>query len=543
MHTTQIAIERLQIENLIKAKEDATERYENLIHVFSQLETTETTFTRSTPQEPHTNDRESHNAATGRVLVSLPIASSSRNKFHDRTVNSDNTLSIAGAPDSKSLLIHLHRCSSAVSKLTSAINAASLDVSMSRRFKPSNISESLKDLETGVFQLLSTENSQRITNISEDKERAKFATRQGTTEGLANDKEAEAIPPGWVVYERGRGIRRAHGLYWQETEGPSGTGVLMPVAQAQSSFDFPNLLPAGPQSVQNIQSVQSESGAKQNSDESTTYSSRQSGRTDREHSTGGDGEAHDKRAGTEPAKSFEDIFGQGPFDLDSSDEGDETAKLEAFDFDAFLNSDSNEAAESAVMKPSMEEISQQEVEPSQPSNLQPAPKRSKHPNLLLSPASALPRGRRRMDKAEQVHYRARRMAKPDLHFRAAQTAHRCPQRRNISGLSNTGNDEGGQKPAPSRSTALNSAIEHIGALDKKSGGSKAENEALATTPSPSPLQGTSKNRKRRAAKGDETDEQLDHRKDSGVPKAHRVEEPWSMESVDDLVKRWTTVEV
>ena len=31
--------------------------------------------------------------------------------------------------------------------------------------------------------------------------------------------------------------------------------------------------------------------------------------------------------------------------------------------------------------------------------------------------------------------------------------------------------------------------------------------------------------------------------DSGIHKSVRVEEPWALDSVDDLVRRWTTVEV
>ena len=146
--STQIAIEKLQIQNLIKAKDDATERYERLIFDFSQLETSNTTS-----QQAHLN---SNNALSHFAVAQAPVALPTIPTSQQYVPGPPKGCSppTPDIPDSNTVLLHLHSCSSAISRLASTINAASLQLSMTQTFDATSVSDSYVSLQNAVEALL-----------------------------------------------------------------------------------------------------------------------------------------------------------------------------------------------------------------------------------------------------------------------------------------------------------------------------------------------------------------------------------------------------
>ena len=146
--STQIAIEKLQIQNLIKAKDDATERYDRLILDFSQLDTTN-----SAPQQPAVKTRKisSHPAV---LQAPITFATSQPYQQHMPSAAEERSHRNSDMTDNNTVLLYLHTCSSAVSRLASTINAASLQLSMTQTFDVFSVSESYRGLQTAVETLL-----------------------------------------------------------------------------------------------------------------------------------------------------------------------------------------------------------------------------------------------------------------------------------------------------------------------------------------------------------------------------------------------------
>ena len=141
----------MQIQNLIKAKDDATERYEKLVLDFSHLQTT--------PQEISIlNRRVDYRSSTyqSNAYIPQPGLATVRLTASANTIIPDVNHA-AHSPDYNALLLQLDMCSSALWRLTSAINTASWNLRMARTYEPKGISESYHDLQIAVEALLAME--------------------------------------------------------------------------------------------------------------------------------------------------------------------------------------------------------------------------------------------------------------------------------------------------------------------------------------------------------------------------------------------------
>jgi hypothetical protein len=99
------------------------------------------------------------------------------------------------------------------------------------------------------------------------------------------------------------------------------------------------------------------------------------------------------------------------------------------------------------------------------------------------------------------------------------------------------------KVKPCKYQILNGTIQHINALDKEVNHLKTEKVAPASNPLWSQYEvDISKKRKREMSEEGDDGNNITREHDCSAHKSLRVEEPWALDSVDDLLRRWTTVE-
>lgn len=146
----EFTIKKLHIQNLMKARDDATERYERLILDFSQLGTThcETdTLSDGADSTWQSTQRHAHSVERG-------LEAHATNPFYT-TPASGHTSDDNGQDW---LLLQLQICASAVSHLSATINAASFRWKTTQQFQRNGIAESFKGLESAVQRLWSSSN-------------------------------------------------------------------------------------------------------------------------------------------------------------------------------------------------------------------------------------------------------------------------------------------------------------------------------------------------------------------------------------------------
>ncbi|KAF2166621.1 hypothetical protein M409DRAFT_23255 [Zasmidium cellare ATCC 36951] len=132
----ELSLEKLQIQNLIQAKDEATSRYEELSAAFTKLEMRINDSAKMIPQ--------SSGSSTGAEAISM-LAKPGSSLVNARTVT-PNALK-SGSTESSAVSTRLKECASAVNKLTTSIDVATKRWESQRVLEHDNISQLLRDAE------------------------------------------------------------------------------------------------------------------------------------------------------------------------------------------------------------------------------------------------------------------------------------------------------------------------------------------------------------------------------------------------------------